>query len=355
MMVKNELFEKSFSNLTRVFRIFGLQYFTLHSSPDNKPYNHHSSKISTKSKLTLIAVIAFAITNSSLSLFFHDGGSFLTVELIMNFGFTMLVILAYIHSYFMTSEMKKIFNLYEEICKLLKQSLIFDSDCISNAATIKNILTKAAATFFAANFMNCVFAYLFDSSNFYKILVLTFFSNIVINVIILRFILFIMLVGSSLQSMKSFLVKIQKISMMTNVFDFEILPVKHVGPSITNEQFKTLKKIYLLTWEMCELANKISGPSSLTMLILCILENADAGFKIYKVIAEDLPYGSLGCKSAVFMTRTRVFYFSFFNSPIVQHSYDFHKFIFSGSLFDSGLCCCKNKKIFIRKFVIKNF
>lgn len=144
--------------------------------------------------------------------------------------------------------------------------------------------------------MNCVFAYFFDNSNFYKILVLTFFSNIIINVIILRFILFIMLVGTSLESMKSFLVKIQKVSMMTNVFDFETLPVKHVTHSITNEQFRTLKKIYLLTWEMCALANKISGPSSLTMLILCILENADAGFKIYKVIAEDLSYGSLGCK-----------------------------------------------------------
>lgn len=300
MIAKNEQFEKSFSDLTRVFRIFGLQYFTLHSSAENKQFNHHNSKISTKAKLTLIGVIAAAFVNTSLNLFFHDGGSFLTVEFSMSLGFTILLVLAFIHSYALTAEMKKIFVLYEEVFKMLKRNLIFDSDCISNASTIKIILIKAAVTFLAANFMNCVFAYLFDNNNFYKIFVLTFFSNIVVNVIILRFILFIMLVSTSLESMKSFLAKVQKVSMMTNVFDFETLPVKPVVPLITNEQFRWLKKIYLSIWEMCVLANKISGPSSLTMLILCILENADAGFKIYKVIAENLPYGNLGCKNFIF-------------------------------------------------------
>lgn len=299
MTQNNSSFEQTFSDLTKVFRIFGLQYFTLSTYADNKKFSHHGPQISNRYKIILLLI--------NLSLAANAGAMFLIQEEVFDlkigtdYAFFVLLILAVWHSYFKTAEFKQIFVHCEKIYNLFRMKLQFDVNCVEKAASIRKIFIRFLI-FFAIYFSTySIFVLVTEPRQFLAAMLLDCLQNILVNLFIMRFMLLVLMVYINIESMTSFLGQIDSDSKVSNLFINKSIGVKNLTTRTIMENVKaflTLKEIHREILKISFLVNSINGPSAFALCMLSVVQNATAGYEIYAVIEGESPIVSLASEFA---------------------------------------------------------
>lgn len=298
MVQQNSSFENPFSDLTKVFRIFGLQYFTLSTFAVNKKFSHHGSQISWRYKIVLLVLTLALITNAGATVLVQDELVF-DLRAVTDYGFFVLLILAIWHSYFKTAELKKIFLHCEKVYILFKINLQFNVNCVDKAVKIRRILIRYGIVFGVYFFVFSTFVLVTEPKQFIKAILLDFLTNILCNMFVARFMLLVLLVFINIESMKEFLEHMDSDSKVSNLFINKSIGVRNLTARTMKENleaFLTLKQIHREILKISVLVNEINGPSGFALLILSVVQNASAGYEIYAVVEGTSPIVSLACE-----------------------------------------------------------
>lgn len=311
MAHNNRSFENPFSDLTKVFRIFGLQYFTLSTFADNKKFSHHGSQISSRYKIILIGITLALIANAGAMVLVQD-------EIVLDlqsgtyYGFFVLLILAIWHSYYKTAELKQIFVHCENVYNLFRLNLQFDVDCVEKAARIRRIFVRFTIIFCVYFFVYLTFVLVTEPKQLLEAILLDFLQNVLVNLFIARFMLLVLLVFINVESMTEFLDQMENDSKVSNLFIAKSIGVRNLTTRTMKENLKaflTLKQIHREILKISVLVNGINGPSGFSLCALSVIQNASAGYEIYAVFEGKYPVASLASE---FAEEIKIFFPNFF-------------------------------------------
>lgn len=275
--------DDSLSSTTRVFQIFGLQFFTLDNSTENRKFNHRGESISTKFKFLFCCQIALLLLllGAFVSLSECDGE--LKVDKIIKIGGCVIVGLSIIQSFITTSKVKSIFRLHEDVGELFRRRLSLDDE---SSALSKNF-SKLLCTFNVVQVFIITTAlgssFLFHGSSALYVAAFKSCIRYIAGVNLLRVVFYTRLVGDNISLMRKAIAKFHGNAKLEKV-PRENLTFK----------FTSLKEIYGKVWEMTDLINDVSGPVLVYMIVYVVVGSAVNGMKAYSIIKSDGFQGAIG-------------------------------------------------------------
>lgn len=307
-----EKFEKSFSNATRYFRIFGLQYFSFDSTAENKDFNHHGSNISRKFKLAFVVLVAaIAVQTSYLiwNLKSEAETGNVDMERGLKFGRILMMFLieiSLIHSLKVTPNMKLVFRNLEKVMKIFNNNLNVDVDYTEFLTRFNKLRNKMIIFFIICSLSLLITIFNFNStSQVISASIFVILPYFYMKLFYLRFIFFTMLIKHNIEIMKKVVERLETLDRFGASFDainFYVKPVKLRKSHEIYYTIITLKEIYGIIWKTTETVNELSGPSILIQFFINILVNISACFKIYLAAKGVIPFIKLGSKSAVIVS-----------------------------------------------------
>lgn len=300
--------EKSLSGTTAIFQLMGLQFFSLDTESLQDGF-HQKENISKKHK----ALFAFSVLILSAEIFGiyyaitleqsifqrKNVKTGLTVQFTSYIMLVIVVGVSIVHSFLSTGKAKKIFCNFEKIWKIFNNELRENINYASFSERYKNTFIKIS--FFLFLFLTILFIFILrlNHSNILLWTVLTMYPYFFMQVVYCRFMFHILFVKENLLRILEVLERLRKQhqSPKTNllIFDFH---VNLSSPSnVPDEVFETLvklKRIYGILSETTSLINEINGPSFMSQLIVLVVCNISAGFKVYLTYMGDVPVERTG-------------------------------------------------------------
>ena len=289
MLDRIELFQRAFTNVTIFFRVFGLQFFTLTNSKDNRKCNHHGNEISTRNKISFAITLFILVAALGLYICYFFDESEIMVWKVTDCVCMVIIIFAIIQSYTSTPKAKKVFLYSEQIVRIFEESLEWKSDSVKHAASFKSFFLKSAITLLILLFVFSSLIYFLDYSRVKFIFVSTYL-NIMILLIFLRFVLYISLVEVNLENIKKYF---ESISEYQN-FKKHVVHVagfQYRSKKISIDCYSALKEIYGLCWEIATFANQINGFFVVVTLIYTVIYNSVSGYVLYLFFSNKISFG----------------------------------------------------------------
>lgn len=297
---KNHSFVKTLSDATRVFRAFGLQFFTL-----NDNFNHRGKHVSRKFKIYFVSLLMVMLLHTGFLVWFmlnkkiscnENVRTAMLAAYLSYVGFLILLKFSLIHSYITTPKAKSIFEISEKIENIFdcNSSMMFGF----NYVVLKKKLNQLFAQFTILNFICGAiflgFSYVFNSNELVFTIVFQCFPFCFVGAYMLRFLFFITLVNYNLFRMKNWF---EFIIQMRNVREKNSIRIVNDNKNTNIQDIKritSMREIYGLILEMTKLINDISGPSISVWFANLIVGNTLAGYRIYLGLKHDVPLKELG-------------------------------------------------------------
>jgi hypothetical protein len=295
MWNKTSNFRLELTKVSKIFRLFGLQYFTL---TDESKVNHRGSETSKKFKLNFCLVLAVAFVSTAFktvcyklkrqhqmseSLLNENTESGALVEEINKLITVCLLFSSLTHAYCTTSTAKRIFKLCEDINDVFQNNLNLEVDYTRFSSHFKKVLFCSVGLLSTSTLMMAIVTYLDDELNL-LFLLLDFSSYFFMFINLLRLVFFVMLVNFNFQNVSRCLKQVENLNQSSSFIgvglrlkSFALLNEK----DSTSKVFVSLKRIHKNLWDMTELINQVSGPSISILTILSILGNTLGGYRIF--------------------------------------------------------------------------
>ena len=293
--MNNKSFEKSLSDATFIFRVFGLQYFVISSK--NEPCSYKGNNISRKFKLYFVVLLIIILTLTGFLIWGflledNQESESEKYKKAKNVGqlsiLSMMVFMMFsvIHAYITTSDVKTILKHCAEIINIFESSMTFDSgfDCFGKA--FKKFCFKFVTLFMACNLLLFIFTYIYEPERLIAVIFFEILPYCFIEVTVLRFIFSVMLVNHINQSINKFFQ--QKILANSLRKSFAFIETNEL------EKMISVKKVYGLTWKMTRLINKNSGPSMSVFFLLVVIGNSFAGYMMFLGTKGEVPFEEQG-------------------------------------------------------------
>lgn len=299
MLNTREIFAKSLSQATLIFRIFGLQYFTLTDSSKRKDFCHQGNHIPAKFKINFLFILAFISLQAAYLIYKFElmksteikdinVRSVVVVQQYVHVSIMIFLVISLVHSYLVTPKTKLVFRHCEEIANIFEKSLAFHSDYDAFRRKFRKIYLTRLLVFTIASLVLILFLAVYRTELIVFVIFFELVPYAVIEVNLMRFIFFITLVNHNIQRMKLFLEHL-KGPRVINLTSMTFLKTSDFGQKI-----ESLKDIYGLCWEMTRLINSISGPSIAVLLFLIVFGNTIAGYKIFLKTMDNIPTWDIG-------------------------------------------------------------
>lgn len=295
-MLNNKNFNKSLSKATFIFRIFGLQYFTFSSNYKSLGYQENS--ISRKFKISLAVVLTLILTQIGyliwvlLAVEKRDIENFrqaFYMGVFAHFNIMAFLLLSVVHAYITTSDVKTVLKHCVEIAKILEKSLMINSDYDEFGRTFQNFCIKFVTALLPCTLFLIGYTYMYDTKELLNVITLQVFPYTFIEVIILKFIFFVMLVDHNAQRLQIFFcIKIKEKENDKIRINFSTMDLKDL------EKIISVKEIYGLMLKMTRLINNISGLTISIFFLIFVLGSSLAGYMIFLVTKNVVPFGLLG-------------------------------------------------------------
>lgn len=298
-MSHNKSFNKSLSSATLIFRIFGAQYFTIDSK--NDAFNYQDSGVSWKFKI-YFAVILIGLSAQTgiltwllLSKADKDDEKAREAAAMDTAGHVFMMVfllLTVTHAYMSTSKVKEIFAHSQEIAHIFESSLAMDSDYDGFETTFEKFCIKFLIVITACTLFLIGFTYLYWPQELLNLIVFQILPYAFIEVTVLRFIFFIMLVNHNSQKIKEFF-EIKIAEKNQSLINFGALQ------NMEFQKIIAVKEIYGLLRNMTRLINQVSGPSISIFFISLVLADTLGGYMIFLYIKDVVPVEEIGSTCAV--------------------------------------------------------
>lgn len=301
-----EIFANSLSQATLIFRIFGLQYFTLTSSSKRKDFCHQDNHIPAKLKINFFFILAFISLQAAYLIYkfelmksteINDVNvrSVVVVQQYTQVSIMVFLVISLVHSYLVTPKTKLVFRHCEEIANIFEKLLAFPSEYDEFRKEFKKIYLTRLFLFIIASLVFILFLAVYKM----ELIVFTIFFELlpyaVIEINLMRFVFFITLVNHNIQRMKLFVEHLKgQPSALAHVRVINLKPMTFLKTSDFSQKIISLKDIYGLCWEMTGLINSISGPSIAVLFFLTVFGNTIAGYKIFLKTKDDIPTWDIG-------------------------------------------------------------
>lgn len=273
-------FEQSLSSATRVFQLFGLQLFTLKNSNKNKEFNHRGRKISIKFKIIfMINLVILMIFTGTLAFLGSASDDLKGENSIYVFGLVIAIVLM-VHTFIYNSKTKMIFQLMEDIGKIFEHHLNLSSDYsgLNRRFTKFNIVVNVILI--SVYISGAAFNFFFENLFKFYISLLKLSSYYILGIHLLRFVFYTLLVSNNLTLMQKAVNQLRTANRKISKYN-----------RTNDEHFKinSLKAIYGMIWEMNELINSVSGPTTIYFFLLTIVINSINGYRVFLIFMQDIP------------------------------------------------------------------
>lgn len=284
-MEKIDDFEELLTKSTRLFQVFGLQFFTLNnlrSSKDAAPRFSLLFKISLLVNILYhIATIVLIITFDLLDNNIKQGKAF-------QIGSAVILIIFVVHSLLTTEKLKSIFILSYKAGQIFEKSLKVDNEIHEFCNKFQKVIMKFKVIIVVLWVTATVQIYLNKQPLFLLAAFIQQFAGFQITVSVIRFVFFVRLVDHNLVLMK---LSVQRMTFDSRV-QRELInrsPFKRIVKFTKHNHLSSLKQIYSVILEMADLINDVSGPILMYCLILTIFVSSVNGLKLYYITQSDLP------------------------------------------------------------------
>lgn len=286
MGVNREQLNKNISNATWIFRIFGLQYFTLRNDKKENKVDKKQA-IETKYKIIFVINLVFVAILAAILRTFEVWQSLIIFEKLSPFIFGCVLAFSMVHAIIKTPKARKIFEHCEEIVRIFEENQAFDCHYDEFGRAYKKV------SFLLSSILSClcvaltIFTYFYQYKRFLYVFFIKFIGHIIIVVNILRFIFLIMLIRHNVKLIKYSLDNLNYTDNLVKMREAGIaliMPTKNFKNFEIQSSIVKIRKAYNHILEMTDLCNEISGPAICFIIILGILGNAVSGFKLFLVI-----------------------------------------------------------------------
>lgn len=305
-MIKAEPLEHFLSGMTTIYEIMGLQFFSL-SSVSLQDGFLQEDRVSKKHKfLILITVTALLvqITGIGSAIWLekqNQQNDNVTTGLIVQFtAYSMMVFVvavSILHSFAMTKQTKKIFRNFMKTSKIFAVELDEKIDDANLARRIKLSFIRVSSCFVVLTVLLLAFIYQHNQTNVFLWAVLVIFPHFFLNVVDNYFMFFIMIVNENLKTIAKVLAKFQKMretKKLSIVTTHLYVKTERRSYDETFNSLLKLKRIYGIIADTTSLINKVMGLPFMLKLVLMILGNVSAGYKIYLALMGDVPVERIG-------------------------------------------------------------
>lgn len=286
MGLNREQLNKNIANATWVFRIFGLQYFTL---KNDKKYSKIDNKnaIEPKYKIIFVLNLTFLAILAAISSTFEIWQSLIIFEKLSHLVFACVLALSMVHAIIKTPKARKIFELCGEIVRVFEENQPFDCHYDDFGRAYKKVSILLSSVLSCLGIALTVFTYFYQYKRFLYVFFIKFIGHIVIVANLLRFIFLIMLIRHNVMLIKC---SLDNLNYTENSFKFHenriaalLLPTKNFKKFEIQSSIFKIRKVYNHISEMTDLCNEISGPAICFIITLAILGNAVSGYKLFLV------------------------------------------------------------------------
>lgn len=302
--------ENSLEGSTTVFQIMGLQFFSLNAEIFQ---NRQKDEISKKHKL-LIALTVVMLTMQLYGIYYainlekmkQQSENVLTglnVQFSVYILMIVVICVAIAHSFASTRKTKKIFSNLDQILKIFVNDIGENIDYRGLSRRFKWTLIKITLCFITSTVIVLGFIYNYNQSSIFLWALLAIYPYFFIALVHCHFMFYILLIKENLQCMYKVLEKLykhQQTSML--IMDFRAALSAKLPRKTSDELFDKmikLKKIYWILFETTSLINELNGPPFMNQLIVLILGNISAGYKVYLSLMGDIVIERTGGKTAL--------------------------------------------------------
>lgn len=295
-MSSNKHFVLSLSNGTILFRIFGLQYFKINIEKFQDNQVSRNFKFYFVSVLTILTaqtgLLTWVLISSAISSDKNVRQATILGE-ITHIGMFVFLLFSVIHAYIETAMVKKILSYSLEIAKIIENSLTLESDYEGFNKKFNKLLTIFGTILGISEMLLLIFTYIYNWDEMFAVIIFETVPYTFVQVIILRFIFFVMLTNHNIGRIRKFFeLKIKQ----GTLIKFYNKKQVNFTPFVNNdlEKILSVKRIYAIIWKMTRLINKVSGPSISVFLFLVVGGNSLAGYMIFLGTKGVVPFKDLG-------------------------------------------------------------
>lgn len=323
-MIKTSSFGNSLSRSTTLFQLVGLQYFSLDSDSFHDGF-HQRTKISKKHKFSFVV-------NASLLSFQFFGiwyaiqlekkvqqtesvNTGLTIQFIVYVLMTLVAEIVIINAFRATEGVKNIFCNFEKISKIFENELNTKLDYVCFARSFEKKLLAMALTFLGLTVLILAFIFYHNQSNIFIWALMSIYPYFIAEVLFCYFLFFILLVNENLNYVKRVLAKLHTATHDSPIMSFRVISIQATKIKKCEELFNTivkLKRIYISLCETTEIINKLFGLPIMIELIIFVLGNISAGYKVYLAILGDIPIARVGSKISFLLLNIFIITFDYF-------------------------------------------
>ncbi|XP_070502939.1 uncharacterized protein [Chironomus tepperi] len=299
---------ESLSACTLLFQLFGLQYFSLSSKNQLLPTSKllmHKIIFGCVLLYVLIEIIGIAVvikveqkeltndsknsTKTQMSLLVHYGSySFMTF----------VILTSALHAWFNSVKAMKIFNQLEKIQKIFEDK----TGCVPKydvfIKKFKTVTVLFLVLFGSMTVATLGFIYYHNKSTIFYWALLVVLPYFVMGVTYLRFCFYIEIININLQTVFDVLKRafdLKQIMKVEEVQEFhaDLMFITKPENETIFDTVVVLKRIYGLLYETSTWVNEVSGVSSILQILVFIIGNSSAGYKIFLISSGLMPIGRI--------------------------------------------------------------
>lgn len=299
--------EKHLSGATVIFQLVGLQFFSLDAESFTDKIIQ-KNQVSKKHKFfILITVLAMSLQGFGIMFAIQlekqhgqneNVTTAITVQFVAYVMMLIVIVVSVFHAFCKMGKTKKIFCNFEKILITFVNELDTKIDYANFARRSMLSFYKVTFSFVLLAVSLHVFVYSYNQSNVFLWAVLTIYPHFFLEVVDVYFMFFIMLVTENLKTLLEVLLKIHKLRGSTDInigLHFYVKDGRKKNDEMFND-IQKLKRIYGILADTTCLINEVMGLPFMIQLVLMVLANVSAGYKIYLSFMGDVPVERIGGK-----------------------------------------------------------
>jgi len=299
---------ESLSTCTLLFQFTGLQFFSLSSKNQLLPTSKlllHKIIFGCVLLYVLLEIIGIAVVIKVEQKELEEQSKNSTktqMGMLVHYGsytfMTFVILVSTLHAWFNSVKAMKVFNQFERIQKTFED----ETGCVPKyEAFIKKFKTVIALYMVLFGTMTVItlgFIYYHNKSTIFYWALLVVLPYFVMGVSYLRFCFYIEIVNINLQTVyevqkRAFdLKQIMKVEEIQE-FNTDLMIITKSENETVFDTVVVLKRIYGLLYEVSTWVNEVSGVASILQILVFIIANSSAGYKVFLIASGLMPIGRI--------------------------------------------------------------